>query len=85
MEEYHFKKQTKEVEREELWQEILKKNDAQRNEVIAPSLSTMPTRSMIVIPIRFGFTNKTHVTWRNQPKTKEALEHNNFTASFSNS
>ena len=52
---------------------------------IAPSLSTMPTRSMIVIPIRFGFTNKTHVTWRNQPKTKEALEHNNFTASFSNS
>jgi hypothetical protein len=49
---------------------------------IAPSLSTMPTRSMIVIPIRFGFTSKTHVTWRSQPRTKEALESNNVTASF---
>jgi hypothetical protein len=41
---------------------------------ICPSISVIPAQSLIILPIRFGFSNSTPTAWRNKPATKEILE-----------
>ena len=52
---------------------------------ISPSITIIPNQSMVIVPIRFGFTSKTSVNWRNHAKTKSALDRNNVTVALSNS
>jgi hypothetical protein len=52
---------------------------------ISPSVKIIPTQSMVIVPIHFGFTGRTSVNWRNHTKTKSALDRNNVTVSISNS
>ncbi|KAI2501871.1 hypothetical protein MHU86_12563 [Fragilaria crotonensis] len=52
---------------------------------ISPSVTLMPSQSMMIIPIRFGFTSNTPSTWRNQDTTKAVLDKYKVTVSFSNS
>jgi hypothetical protein len=52
---------------------------------ISPSVTLMPLQSMMIIPIRFGFTSKTPSAWRNLETTKATLDKYNATVSFSNS
>ncbi|KAI2500823.1 hypothetical protein MHU86_13680 [Fragilaria crotonensis] len=52
---------------------------------ICPSITLMPSQSMMIIPLRFGFTSKTPSAWRNLETTKATLEKYNATVSFSNS
>jgi hypothetical protein len=52
---------------------------------IAPSLSVLPSQSQIIVPLRFGFTDKPSFSWRNLPRVQEAFTRNKVTASFSNS
>ena len=51
---------------------------------ISPSISLLPSQSMTVIPIRFGFLSNTPAKWRNQELTKKKLDDYNVTVSFSN-
>ena len=51
---------------------------------ISPSISLMPSKCTIVIPIRFGFLGNTPAKWRNQETTKKKLADYNVTVSFSN-
>lgn len=51
---------------------------------ICPSISIIPSQSMLVIPLRFGFTNNTPSKWRNLESTKEKLTKHDVTVSFSN-
>jgi hypothetical protein len=52
---------------------------------ICPSVTISPKNSMIVIPIRFGFSHATPALWRNKASTKEVLERNKVSVSISNS
>ena len=63
---------------------ISKMNSTQVCQYISPSISILPSTSMIVIPFRFGFSALTPSKWRNLPTTKEKLERHNATVSFSN-
>ena len=51
---------------------------------ICPSIGIVPSQSMLVIPIRYGFTNNTPSKWRNLASTKTVLEQKNVTVSISN-
>ena len=51
---------------------------------ISPSIGIFPSQSMVVIPIRYGFTNNSPSKWRNSESTKMKLEKHKVTASFSN-
>ena len=51
---------------------------------ICPSIGIIPSQSMLVIPIRYGFTNKTPSKWRNLESTKKVLDKKNVTVSISN-
>jgi hypothetical protein len=51
---------------------------------ICPSIGIVPSQSMLVIPIRYGFTNNTPSKWRNLASTKTILEKKNVTVSISN-
>ena len=51
---------------------------------ICPSIPILMSQSMIIIPLRFGFTGKTPATWRNKSSTKAALAKNNLSVSISN-
>jgi hypothetical protein len=51
---------------------------------ISPSIAILPSQSMIVIPIRFGFSSNTPSKWRNLESTKEKLNKYDVTASISN-
>ena len=52
---------------------------------IAPSLSVLPSKSQIIVPLRFGFTGKPAAYWKNQPRVQAALAKHKVTAMFSNS
>ena len=52
---------------------------------IAPTLSVLPSQSQIIVPLRFGFTDKPASYWKNQPRVQEALARHKVTAMFSNS
>ncbi|KAI2500342.1 hypothetical protein MHU86_14150 [Fragilaria crotonensis] len=64
---------------------ISKMSPAEVRSYISPSITIMPGQSMIIIPLRFGFTGRTSTSWRNQNTTKSALDRNNVTVGFSNS
>ena len=51
---------------------------------ISPSIGIFPSQSMVVIPIRYGFTSNNPSKWRNSESTKTKLEKHKVTASFSN-
>ena len=51
---------------------------------ISPSIGIFPSQSMVVIPIRYGFTSNNPSKWRNSESTKTKLEKHNVTVSFSN-
>lgn len=51
---------------------------------ISPSIGILPSQSMIVIPIRFGFSSNTPSKWRNLESTKEKLTKYDVSVSFSN-
>ncbi|KAI2507667.1 hypothetical protein MHU86_6760 [Fragilaria crotonensis] len=51
---------------------------------ICPSIGIIPSKSMIVIPIRFGFSSTNPSKWRNLETTKEKLDKHDVTVSFSN-
>ena len=51
---------------------------------ICPSIGIVPSQLMLVIPIRYGFTNNTPSKWRNLESTKTVLEKKNVTVSISN-
>jgi hypothetical protein len=53
---------------------ISKMTSTEVRQFISPSLSVMPSQSLIVIPKRFGFSSHTPSQWRNRPSTKEKLE-----------
>ena len=63
---------------------ISKMTPTEVRQYISPSISLMPSQSMIIIPIRFGFLGNTPAKWRNQESTKKKLEDYNVTVSFSN-
>ena len=63
---------------------ISKMNPTQVCQYITKSIGILPSMSMIVIPFRFGFSALTPSKWRNLPETKEKLERQNVTVSFSN-
>ncbi|KAI2497763.1 hypothetical protein MHU86_16758 [Fragilaria crotonensis] len=52
---------------------------------IAPSITLIQTLSIMIIPIRFGFSGMTPSTWRNKVRTKMSLEQHEATVSISNS
>lgn len=52
---------------------------------IFPSITIMPTQSLVIIPLRFGFTGKISLNWRNQNRTNTALNRSKVTVGFSNS
>lgn len=52
---------------------------------IAPSITIIPTESLVIVPLRFGFSGKAPSTWRNKETTKLTLGHHNSTLSISNS
>jgi hypothetical protein len=52
---------------------------------IAPALSVLPSKSQIIVPLRFGFSGKSVSYWKNQPRVQEALARHKVTAMFSNS
>ena len=52
---------------------------------ICPSSTIIPDQSLIILPIRFGFSNPTPAAWRNKPATKETLEQKGTTVAISNS
>ena len=51
---------------------------------ISPSISILPSQSMIVIPFRFGFAKSTPSSWRNRASTQATLDKHKVTVSFSN-
>lgn len=63
---------------------ISKMTPSEVRQFICPSIGILPSLSMIVIPIRFGFSSNTPAKWRNLPSTQEKLEKYNVTVSFSN-
>ncbi|KAI2508456.1 hypothetical protein MHU86_5983 [Fragilaria crotonensis] len=63
---------------------ISKMTPSEVRHFISPSIGILPSLSMIVIPIRFGFSSNTPAKWRNLPSTQEKLEKHNVTVSFSN-
>ncbi|KAI2491326.1 hypothetical protein MHU86_23235 [Fragilaria crotonensis] len=46
---------------------------------IFPSITIMPTQSLVIIPLRFGFTGKISLNWRNQNRTNTALNRSKVT------
>ncbi|KAI2496014.1 hypothetical protein MHU86_18487 [Fragilaria crotonensis] len=52
---------------------------------ISPSITIIPSQSMVIVPLRFGFTGKNSSSWRNHQRTKAALARNNVTVGMSNS
>jgi hypothetical protein len=63
---------------------ISKMTPTEVRQYISPSISILPSQSMIVIPLRFGFTSSTPAKWRNLASTKSKLEQHAVTVSFSN-
>ena len=51
---------------------------------ICPSIGIIPSQSMLVISIHYGFTKNTPSKWRNSESTKALLEQKNVTVSISN-
>jgi hypothetical protein len=51
---------------------------------ICPSIGILPSQSMLVVPIRYGFSSNTPSKWRNLASTKENLNKHDVTVSFSN-
>ncbi|KAI2501622.1 hypothetical protein MHU86_12820 [Fragilaria crotonensis] len=52
---------------------------------IAPSISVLPSKSQIIIALRFGFNDKPPFAWKNQSRVQEALTRNKVSVMFSNS
>lgn len=52
---------------------------------ISPSVTLIPSLSMVIVPIRFGFAGKSPSHWRNKEVTKMTLESQSTTLSISNS
>jgi hypothetical protein len=52
---------------------------------ISPSITIIPSQSMVIVPLRFGFSGKNSSSWRNHQRTKAALDRNNVTVGMSNS
>lgn len=70
----------------EKFNQISRMSPAAVRSFIRPSIPTLPDKSLIILPIRFGFSNPTPATWRNKSsRTKEILERNDTTVSISNS
>ena len=63
---------------------ISKMTPEQVRQFISPSISIMPSLSLVVVPIRFGFVDQPS-KWRNTEHTKEILKKFKATVSFSNS
>jgi hypothetical protein len=63
---------------------ISQMSPAQVRQYISPSISILPSQSLLVIPLRFGFSSSTPSTWRNQPSTRSKLDDHDATVSFSN-
>ena len=72
-----------EEEHLENFNSISQMTPAETRSFIAPSFSIIPSKSMLDIPLRFGFT-KSPSFWRNLTRTKEALERNNVLVGTSN-
>ena len=64
---------------------ISKMTPTQVRQFISPSISIMPSLSLVVVPIRFGFVGQLPSKWRNTEQTKEILKKFKATVSFSNS
>ena len=64
---------------------ISKMSSSEVRSFISPSISVIPSQSMIILPIRFGFASKTPTTWRNRESTKQVMDKNKVTISVSNS
>ena len=64
---------------------ISKMTPTQVRQFICPSISIMPSLSLVVVPIRFGFVDQLPSKWRNTELTKATLAKFNATVSFSNS
>jgi hypothetical protein len=56
---------------------ISKMTPAEARLFISPSITIIPTQSMVIIPIRCGFTGRNSITWKNHNQTKAALDRNN--------
>ncbi|KAI2490282.1 hypothetical protein MHU86_24303 [Fragilaria crotonensis] len=52
---------------------------------ISPTIAIIPSQSLVIIPIRFGFSGMTPSHWRNKNVTKMTLDRLNLTLSTSNS
>ena len=52
---------------------------------ICPSLTIIPSQSLAIIPLRYGFSGKTPGNWRNSAATQATLTKYTATASISNS
>ena len=69
----------------EYYNSISKMTPTEVRQYLSPSISIMPSQSMIVIPLRFGFLGgNTPAKWRNQESTWKKLTNYNVTVSFSN-
>jgi hypothetical protein len=69
----------------ETFNSISKMTPTEVRSFICPSLTLIPSKSMIIIPIRFGFHGKSPVTWRNQNSTKLKMQRLNTNVLTSNS
>ncbi|KAI2501731.1 hypothetical protein MHU86_12737 [Fragilaria crotonensis] len=58
----------------EKYNSISKMTPQEVRSFISPSITLMPTQSMVIIPIRFGFNSKTPSAWRNLETTKATLD-----------
>jgi hypothetical protein len=56
----------------------------QVRQFICPSITLMPDTSLVILPVRFGFTGQSPSKWRNLESTQAALDDYNATVSFSN-
>ncbi|KAI2494434.1 hypothetical protein MHU86_20117 [Fragilaria crotonensis] len=56
----------------------------QVRQFICPSITIMPDASMVILPIRYGYSGISPSKWRNLDSTQATLDEYNATVSFSN-
>ena len=64
---------------------ISKMTSTEIRQFICPSLTIIPSQSLAIIPLRFGFSGKNPSNWRNSENTRATLARYNASASISNS
>ena len=64
---------------------ISKMTSTEVRQFICPSLTIIPSQSLAIIPLRYGFSGTTPSNWRNSAATRTTLEKYNATVSISNS